>query len=814
MDTRKLLGGVALTALSLLMPSVAFAQSTASQSMEDEVIVTGNRRSVDGAISAETASKARSTITQEYIATQPTGQTILNTINLAPGVNFTNTDGFGSAGGNLNIRGFDGARISLTFDGIQLNDTGNYAIYPNQQLDPELIQRANVNLGTTDVDSPTASATGGTVNYVTVLPDETPGLIVQPSVGSWDYHRIFLRADTGAIGPFGTTMFGAISAQDYSQFLENPGDLEKRQYNFRIYQPLGDNGDFISASFHYNENRNDFYRQVTLAQFNAGIHPVNDAFCIFNGSNCGTSALTNYRGWSINPSNTGNIRIQSQFSITPNLKLTFDPSFQYVLADGGSNFVYNETDQRLASAATSPISVNPSCSVVTGNIGVDLNGDCDTGDSQRLFQPNITNTRRYMGLLGLIWDINDHQRIRFGYTYDYGRHRQTGEVTWIGADGEPSSPFAGKDGWGSRVPTADGGFLRRRDRFSIAELSQWSAEYRGDFFDDALTLTIGLRAPEFTRELNNFCYQQPGNANPICTWDPLGPRDWTARVGGPINASGGALSSGAISYIAPLHATVKYDDILPNIGIMWRPAEGHQLFFSYAEGLSAPRTDDLYGITLVNLQKIEPETTQSYDLGWRYQGSNLILAATAWYSSFENRIERSYDQDTGDSYSTNIGSATLYGFDGELGIAATENLSFVFSTGFTHSEIAEDIQTGGSTFIATRGKEFYDTPGWTWGARASYDVGPFTFGLQTKWVDSRWTNLTNTEEVPAYQTWDANFRWDLGQSWANQETYIQVNVTNMFNETYLGTIGTNPSGTGFHQYGAPQTWVVSLHTEF
>ena len=49
-------------------------------------------------------------------------------------------------------------RMGTDFDGIPLNDTGNYAIYTNQQLDGELISRASVNMGTTDVDSPTASA--------------------------------------------------------------------------------------------------------------------------------------------------------------------------------------------------------------------------------------------------------------------------------------------------------------------------------------------------------------------------------------------------------------------------------------------------------------------------------------------------------------------------------------------------------------------------------------------------------------------------------------------------------------------------------
>ena len=40
----------------------------------------------------------------------------------------------------------------------------------DQQLDPELIEQVNVNLGTTDVDSPTASAVGGTVNLAHATP--------------------------------------------------------------------------------------------------------------------------------------------------------------------------------------------------------------------------------------------------------------------------------------------------------------------------------------------------------------------------------------------------------------------------------------------------------------------------------------------------------------------------------------------------------------------------------------------------------------------------------------------------------------------
>jgi len=86
-----------------------------------------------------------------YIGTQVPGQSVLQNVNLLPGV-FSNNDAYGQSGGALYIRVFDADRISVTQDGIPLNDSGNYAIYAHQQLDGELIERVSVNAGTTDVD--------------------------------------------------------------------------------------------------------------------------------------------------------------------------------------------------------------------------------------------------------------------------------------------------------------------------------------------------------------------------------------------------------------------------------------------------------------------------------------------------------------------------------------------------------------------------------------------------------------------------------------------------------------------------------------
>ena len=44
------------------------------------------------------------------------------------------------------------------------------------------------------------------------------------------------------------------------------GIIYKQQYNARIYQPIGNNGDFISLAIHYNQNRNNFGGSLPLRQ--------------------------------------------------------------------------------------------------------------------------------------------------------------------------------------------------------------------------------------------------------------------------------------------------------------------------------------------------------------------------------------------------------------------------------------------------------------------------------------------------------------------------------------------------------------------
>ena len=165
-----------------------------------------------------------------------------------------------------------------------------------------------------------------------------------------------------------------------------PRFVDRHRLSTRIWQPIGSNGDFVSIAGHYNQNRNNFFgslpirqdltRTVTIGGVTLTVPrivgpnsqnryprnrgerfydinypcqvdipqpgvadspstsigpgtPANDPFGHF--ATCGTEFDRRY-----NPSNTGNIRGSSKFTLMDNLVLTVDPSLQFVKANGGT----------------------------------------------------------------------------------------------------------------------------------------------------------------------------------------------------------------------------------------------------------------------------------------------------------------------------------------------------------------------------------------------------------------------------------------------------------------------------------------------
>src|SRR5687767_2877124 len=101
--------------LTFSTTEVALGQSTGTLATEgmEEIVITGAGNLNMAGVTAQDASKSRVTVTGESLKNYASGQTFIDSLNQVPGLNFTNNDPYGSSGGNLRLRGFDGSRVSL-----------------------------------------------------------------------------------------------------------------------------------------------------------------------------------------------------------------------------------------------------------------------------------------------------------------------------------------------------------------------------------------------------------------------------------------------------------------------------------------------------------------------------------------------------------------------------------------------------------------------------------------------------------------------------------------------------------------------------
>jgi iron complex outermembrane receptor protein len=725
-----------------------------------------------------------------------------------------------------------------------------------------------VSLGSTDIDSPSPSATGSTVNYVTRNPTEDFHVRMQGSIGQYDMMRIFGVVDTGDFTKYGTRAWIAASDQTYNSPFNNIGKLNKQQYNFKVYQPIGSNGDFISVSGNWNVNYNNFSASVplrtdaTVRNTTTGVvtgvrgvgtgtgngfptsfdnefytvpactrpTPVTGAAQTETSSSCGTSYDYRY-----NPSRTGSIRINSRFTLTDQLILTVDPFMEYTDANGGGTVVTSEG-----------VNKSGALGYIGGTVyaGRDLNGDGDTLDTVNLLAPSNTITHRYGVIANLLYNLTSTQTFRLNYTLDYGHHYQTGEMALLDPSGHPVNVFPET----SPLLDGDGNILEKRNRTSLAILNQIAGQYRGKFFDDKLTIEAGARGAFFTRDLHNRCFTTAGNGNVDCVDTDVAA--YEAANPYSINPVTGLPTGSAL----PGKRTYHFNKILPSAGLIYQITPLVSAYVDYSKGLQVPGTDQLYNGYYYprNSQPAnpKPETSDNFDAGLRMRSGKVQAQLAAWYTIFKNRIEQNYDPIAQLSTYTNLGTVHKYGFDGSVSYQVVPQLTLYAFGSYLHSKILDNVQVGtcGTTglntsigpnvsacapgtaiFANTAGKRESNSPVYTFGGRAQGNVGPFELGIQVKRTGPRYLNDQNTpvyqsfgsgagttfyqvfgSKTPSYTLVDLDARFSLKALGLNDSTWVQFNVTNLFNKFYVGASSTGnatPSNTtvNFYQIGAPRT---------
>ncbi len=368
----------ATTALfsGLLVAGAASAQSSGTVATEatelDTVVVTGVRGpfTTDGAIVAETVAKTRSTITQEFIADPEPGPD--DPADPEPGSRRELHQHR-----PLRQLGRQHPHPRLRRQ-PHLADVRRHPAERHRQLrhlhQPAARPRADraapdVNLGTTDVDSPTASATGGTINYTTAPPaSEVRRPRSSPRSAS------STTAASSALSTPASSARGArrpALAGSYTEVrqVQGPGrareDPVQRQ---ALSADLGDNGDFVSlsASTTTRTATTSTATSSRLAQFDSGSDLDNRTSLHAARAGAGVARTTTTQA-RLRPFGRHDRHRQLHQLLRPahqpvehrqhprpvqlrpdrtTSRFTFDPSFQYTLANGGGIRSPSERDNR------------------------------------------------------------------------------------------------------------------------------------------------------------------------------------------------------------------------------------------------------------------------------------------------------------------------------------------------------------------------------------------------------------------------------------------------------------------------------------
>jgi iron complex outermembrane receptor protein len=485
--------------------------------------------------------------------------------------------------------------------------------------------------------------------------------------------------------------------------------------------------------------------------------------------------------------------------------------------------------------------------------------------------PSQTQTRRYGVIASLRYDITDGQTVRIGYTFDRGRHRQTGEINRLLPNGFPTDVFPVND----PIVGANGQILQKRDRLSYATLNQVSGQYRGQFLDDKLTVELGLTAKFFQRDLNQYCFSSSSSGFVECFG-----RDATLQ--GEIAAlnpySFNPTTNVVTGFAPPQKRTYRYKRALPSGGLTYRFADSASFFVNYSKGIQVPGTDNLYQAFFFPRDAAQanpvPETTDNFDAGLRYTTNKLQIQVGPWFTRFTNRLASAFDPDTQSTFYRNLGRVDKYGIDGSVSYKPIREVTLYVYGSYLKSQIKNNIVLGncpttltaanttsnctvaGAPILAmTAGKRESGSPVYTLGGRAQAVLGPVTFGVQAKRTGPRYVNDQNlpnlqctaallnqicptTAATPAgalftgtrgfeYQVYSAktpaytqvDFDVRVGMEWAGmgKRTYLQLNLQNAFNEFYVGGFSggaTTQYSVPFAQIGSPRALVGTINFQF
>lgn len=723
------------SALALAMAGFAAQASAAEADADPAPIRVIGHPDPEGLLPDQSAPKAISAISADFIIKQAPTLNAFQLVGLLPGANVSSSDPYGlSTSSSLTLRGLGQDEIGVLMEGAPQNDIGYYYAYPSQFADAENVRQVALAQGSVDLDSPVLGTAGGLLSLSLDDPAKKRGALVDLSLGSYNERRAFVRFDTGTIGNSGVRAFLSYSNNRADNWRGAGYDL-RNHIDGKLLKEWGE-GNRASLAISFNSAKTSAYPGPTLADWQTYGRG-------YNFDKNYTTGDTSY--WRFYRAPFRNIYLSAPVHLRFNDRLSLDTTTYLQWGYGNSPYGTQlaTTGNYLGTEAlTQPITLP----------GADASGLATvlgnwTGNQFR--GGNVTKLTLQAGA----------HRLTAGVWFDYGNDRVIQSYTSVGADGQVADEWGYSD---KAIRTADGRLLAYEN---ARTLTISKAFFLADSIaiTDRLTADLGFKGVDVLHSGRNFL---------------PGPQ------------SGVHFDSFAALPRAALHYRIdERQQVFANITTNFRAPNEYTLYNTYDYG----------AISTQGTTALKNEYSVSQELGYRYIGPNLSFSLTGFHYHFRNRqLSTVIDSGGALVYSTiNAGSQTSYGVDGEIDWRPAKGVSLYVSGEYLHTRIDSDMAVG-TDWLPTRGKRAVSSPDYQFGVGGTYDDGRLFGSAALKYVGRQYSTFMNDESIPAYATLDLSVGLHLAEWIDGKRTDLRVNAINITNPHVLSgvqSVGLNAQDT-------------------
>lgn len=762
----------AATLATLGAAGPVLAQTNPHAARIEDVVVIG-RRTSEATIAVGTDQISNTiSITREALLSAPAGVSGLKMLEGLPGFNVQANDALGlyEFGNSVSVRAFNFQQIGFVLDGAPTGRSDQFGGSPIfRYVENENLARVTASQGAGDVTQPSYSSLGPIVRYVTIDPAETFGLTTTLTAGSDKLRRGFLRVDTGEHG--GVSAYASYS--DFSADLwRGPGDINRKHAEGKLrYQ--ASNGAEATFGVVWNDYFDYDAPAITKAQY-AGV--AGDAFGrsgrdfaylgsvpvlpqTTTGVVYSNPLYNQYYKQAVNSRTDTLYRLSGVVPLGQNFRL--EGTAYYEDKEG-----YGVSPEAYAASLTSY-------------------------NNQRLILPGLIAPR------GLQYGLSTVDGERKGLVaraiWELGRHSLTGGV-WIETDDyhRTQARYNQVGGSPDGDPLLNEPVHRQRDFVSTRETRQLFLQDVIHLLDDRLKIELGVKALDID-------YQISGYRNPA---------DY-------------------INQRKPSISDNWKDSFLPNVGLAWDVSRTEQVFASYAENLALPRgADDVFALASPGARTPDAEISKNWELGVRTNRPRFNAALALYKTTFDNRLQ-SYavtipGSGTTENFFQNVGEVEAHGaeFSGVWKPEWAGGMAY-FSANASYNivEFKDDLPgftPGTGAALAISGNTVPDSPEWI--IQGGVTIEPTSWivaNVSARHIGERFSNFTNTERTRAYTV--VNAYVDFGGGWSVgpvKDLGLRLNVDNLLDEDYLGTITTTVNTPAAFRPGPPRTVQVSLTAAF